>query len=343
MTRRAYRRRKETTIASLEQELQELRGNNEEKRKIFNDLHGFAEEEPHMTEPTNPRGGYTLSNDLPLSFQKSYEHKDYQSDLQVNPRSIEVNATKTPTPHYHAYDEISFTRRINRGATDKAFKLITSEHASPESFDGAFRPTLIKTPKQFLSQRRNPFVHIGSSGTYYLDTNSGNDVNRPKSRTGYSMGPFSASPTSFEIEIFDANDIKGYLRGRGLKNLPSADYVTAEVNVSDLDESPNDSSLVAISFRVPDSLLKIILKMGCAPFTFRVVNLEPKAFPLTPAKDGTWGDKLSSARDSSLSCNIHLIFTTLSDLDRGLCLGRAPGFRPSDVSSAIVVAIMAGF
>ncbi|KAI6716924.1 hypothetical protein JHW43_000657 [Diplocarpon mali] len=129
------------------------------------------------------------------------------------------------------------------------------------------------------------------------------------------MGPFSASPTSFEIEIFDANDIKGYLRGRGLKNLPSADYVTAEVNVSDLDESPNDSSLVAISFRVPDSLLKIILKMGCAPFTFRVVNLEPKAFPLTPAKDGTWGDKLSSARDSSLSCNIHLIFTTLSDLD----------------------------
>ncbi|KAK6586341.1 hypothetical protein PZA11_001398 [Diplocarpon coronariae] len=42
MTRRAYRRRKETTIASLEQELQELRGNNEEKRKIFNDLHGFA-------------------------------------------------------------------------------------------------------------------------------------------------------------------------------------------------------------------------------------------------------------------------------------------------------------
>jgi hypothetical protein len=38
-----------------------------------------------------------------------------------------------------------------------------------------------------------------------------------------------------------------------------------------------------------------------------------------------------------------LTFHSLELLDRGVCLGRAPGFRPSDVNAALIAAVKAGY
>jgi hypothetical protein len=182
--------------------------------------------------------------------------------------------SQLPLPSTHSYHEFSFARRIHRGAIEKAFKLITSTDPSDERFQRVFGFSLLyeskesiearlkrllnTTTKDTLQEWRAPFVHVGGSGTYYPMHES--DINgelMPKFRTGYSMGPFS-SPVSqaqenlddemkctlpgFEGEFFDANDVEGYLRGRGLDIPPAADYVTGEVDLLALTEIPSPKS-----------------------------------------------------------------------------------------------------
>ena len=155
-----------------------------------------------------------------------------------------------PLPSTHAYHEFSFARRIHRGAIERAFKLITSTDPSNERFQRVFgfcllyeskeviearlKRLLTRSTKDTLQEWRAPFVHVGGAGTYYpLHDSDINGELMPKFRTGYSMGPFS-SPVSqaqeildddmkcnlpgFEGEFFDANDVEGYLRGRGLNS-----------------------------------------------------------------------------------------------------------------------------
>jgi hypothetical protein len=100
-----------------------------------------------------------------------------------------------------------------------------------------------------------------------------NDEMMPKIRTGNSMGPFSEAIAltqdqffdddgmkcnfpGFEGEFFDANDVEGCLRSRGLDISPSADLVTAQLDLSSLVEvkspkSISESSAATVSPRTP--------------------------------------------------------------------------------------------
>lgn len=513
MAQRAYRHRKETTITSLEKQVQDLRGTNEEMSNIFISLYDFAvgkgllqrepefgqqlqstterflalakasanedghdethgedeklpdppsgrrtkgskgsptkrqvDVEAHIADPINPWGGYTMSkddtpdDDLAMDFP----HHNYESrgrnDLQVITRPTEDNASfpfdlmdlqqyrvEVPSiedfshnflpdvqpslPRTHAYNEFSFARRIQRGSIERAFRLITSKTVSPEAFNRTFGLTLMyetrenlearlrrglaKTNKESLSAWRNPFVHIGGSGTFYPDSDPSNEDLRPKLRTGYSIGPFSPVVTEaqdlfqeemrcnlpgFEGEFFDSNDVEGYLRGRGLNIPPSADLVTAEIDVSiftDASTPRSISTFDASSPKTPKSPLeKKLPDPFFASYNFDFSNPEPKAFPFPPLKYGSWDDQLNATDP-----NIDPIFSTLPNagsdlnlgrktpesvdgevpstekrlvtvnvnallnelLNRGVCLGRGAGFRPSDVNAAIVAAVKAGF
>ncbi|KAL5315488.1 hypothetical protein ACEPPN_016356 [Leptodophora sp. 'Broadleaf-Isolate-01'] len=514
MAQRAYRHRKETTITSLEKQVQDLRGTNEEMSNIFISLYDFAvgkgllQREPefgqqlqstterflalakasanedghdethgedekqadsqssrrtkgskgspkkrqddldaHTTNPVNPWGGYTMSkddtpdDDLTMDFpQPSYESRGRNADLQVITRPTEDNASfpfdlmdlqqyrvEVPSiesfsqnflpeaqpslPRTHAYSEFSFARRVQRGAIERAFRLITSKTVSPEKFNKAFGLTLmyetrenleerlrrgiLRSNKESLSAWHNPFVHIGGAGTFYPDSDPTNEELRPKLRTGYSMGPFSPAATDaqdlfkeemrcnlpgFEGKFFDANDVEGYLRGHGLDIPPSADFITAQIDVSifaDASTPKSSSSLDTSSPKTPESPVdRRLPDPFSASFSFNFNNPEPKAFPFPPLKYSSWDNQVNATDP-----NIDPIFTTVpnanSDLNegrhspesvdgevpftekrlvtvnvnillqeilsKGVCLGRAAGFRPSDVNAAIVAAVKAGF
>ncbi|KAK0122689.1 hypothetical protein ONS96_009725 [Cadophora gregata f. sp. sojae] len=473
MAQRAYRHRKETTITSLEKQVQDLRGTNEEMSNIFISLYDFAvgkgllqrepefgqqlqstterflalakatvhedsheeiheddvkqanvaserrtkgsksspkkrsAEEPPMEDPVNPWGGYTMykddtppDDDLAMTFpQHNYENRGRHADLEIITRPTEDNASfpfdlmdlqqyrvEVPSiedfsmnfmpelqpslPRTHAYNEFTFARRIQRGAIERAFRLITSKTVSPEVFDRAFGLTLMyetrenlearlrraitKTNKDALSQWKNPFVHIGGSGTFYPDSDPSNDDLRPKLRTGFSIGPFSPAATDardlfredmrcnlpgYEGQFFDSNDVEGYLRGRGLDIPPSADFITAEVDISVLTEagSPKSSSSLDTSPpKTPESPLgQRSADPSFVPYTFDFTNPEPKDFPFPPLKFGEW-----ETQEDGADANIDPIFSTLPNANFGENLRRqSPESVDGEVSILIFFSI----
>ncbi|KAH8665985.1 hypothetical protein BGZ60DRAFT_378628 [Tricladium varicosporioides] len=183
----------------------------------------------------------------------------------------------------------------------------------------------------------------------------------------------------FEGEFFDPNDVEGYLQGRGLEIPPAADYVTVQVDFSLLAEGSSTRSgststvMATLSPRTPKSpgqnLISVSLGMD------NLYNVDPNkpegdSFPF-PAIFSTWEnpDKNSSniepsfltiaGQDSSnenmelhrnehgasekktITLNVQTLLKEL--ISRGVCLGRSPGFRPSDVNTAILAAARAGY
>lgn len=267
-----------------------------------------------VSEPVAAWGGYTVNEDnspgdgLDLSFSQSHGNKRPE-DFQIVTRPTEDNASfpfdlmdlqtyrvevpqidnfsdsyfpplQPPLPNSYNYNEFSFARRIHRLATERAFRLFTSEnpkliarrqqvfglcllYESEEAIKSRLTRLMAKSTKETLQDWRAPFVHIGGAGTYYPMHNS--EVNgelMPKFRTGYSMGPFSPSAArveglmeedmrcslpGFEGEFFDPNDVEGYLRGRGFDIHPAAEFVSGELDLAELAEAPSPLSITSDS------------------------------------------------------------------------------------------------
>ncbi|KAF8867344.1 hypothetical protein BDZ45DRAFT_577234 [Acephala macrosclerotiorum] len=311
-----------------------------------------------------------------------------------------------PLPKTLSFGEFSFARRIQRAAIERGYKLITAENPPKKRFQEVFGLTLMYDNKENIAARlkkmlgssdkeslqhwRNPFVHIGGAGTFY--PNHDNDIDEdlmPKFRTGYSTGPFSPTVSQaqefmeedmrcnlpgYEGEFFDANDVEGYLRGRGLEIPAAADYVTAELDASILAEavSPRSDSVDTLptipSPRTPASPVDRILmnslakdynynKPGAKSFPFPITlwsmdgsgtdasnidpifntlpNMAPNQTPEAAVSDRSFTNK------RLVTINVNILLEGI--LDHGVCLGRAPGFRPADVNAAIVAAVKAGF
>jgi hypothetical protein len=437
MAQRAYRHRKETTITSLEKQVQELRGTNEEMSNIFISLYDYAvskgllqrepefgqqlqstterflalakstanDEENHdehskdgKSEPesgrktkkaktstekaqepeplsSQPWGGYFAKSESPIEEiqpqyleQQSYGQRNYQRDLEIITRPTEDNASfpfdlmdlqtyrvdvppvenfmqdfyseaQLPLPNTHNYAEFSFARRIQRGAIERAFRLITAKNPPEKRFNEVFgfcfmyesreavearlKRLLSSTANESLQEWKAPFVHVGGAGTFYpMHDNDVSEDLMPKFRTGYSMGPFSPSVVpiqekiqggmrlnlpGYEGEWFDPNDVEGYLRGRGLEIPPAADYITAELDLAILGEvsSPHsDSTITTVSPKTPQSPLdKVLAGGGNITYNFKFAEPEGKAFPF-PIGYADW-DNNDNVREAS---NIDPIF-----------------------------------
>lgn len=197
--------------------------------------------------------------------------------------------SQLPLPDTHAYTENSFARRLHRGSVEAAWQLITNPNPAPGVFEKVFgfclkyetkediiertKRQILSSSKDTLQNWRAPFTNIGRAGTFYpMHDEDVNDALMPKFRTGYSMGPFTEAIAQaqytyldetqrcnlpgFEGEFFDANDVEGYLRGRGLEFSPSADFVTAKLDLTLFveDSSPKSvsgSSVSTVSPRTP--------------------------------------------------------------------------------------------
>ncbi|RDL41815.1 uncharacterized protein BP5553_01794 [Venustampulla echinocandica] len=182
----------------------------------------------------------------------------------------------------------------------------------------------------------------------------------------------------FEGEFFDPNDVEGYLRGRGLNIPPSADAVTVQIDFSLLSESSSTNSSSAasvttiVSPSTPKSSIQDLLvqpqgfeesynfdpnQLNSGTYSFTSIqskpyptakesgNIEPSLFTMAdpnPATDTP--NTFSGKRQLEKSTIVMNVETLLEELiSRGVCLGRTPGFRPSDVNAAIVAAAKAGY
>ncbi|TVY33627.1 hypothetical protein LSUB1_G006838 [Lachnellula subtilissima] len=430
MAQRAYRHRKETTISSLEKQVQELRGTNEEMSNIFISLYDFAvgkgllqrepefgqqlqstternpkkHEEPESDRPkkkgrkSSPKtrqekkaatpeskspvwGGFPLGEqaraaveEIRMDYQpQNYESRSRQQDLQVITRPTEDNASfpwdfmdlqqynvnlpstedfsqvflpesQLPLPDTHSYTENSFARRLQRGAVEAAWQLVTNPSPPPGVFERVFgfcltyesRESIIdrtkrqirSSSKDSLQNWRAPFINVGRAGTFYPLRDGGDEL-MPKLRTGYSMGPFTEAIAQtqdefldesmrcnipgFEGEFFDANDVEGYLRGRGLDISSSADLVTAHLDLSLVEASPKSTSgstVSTVSPRTPRSPLADLLTESNGLSNAYKLDLNALPFPLGFA---SWDDDVSG-KDTS---NIDPIFYTTTEENSG--------------------------
>lgn len=287
-------------------------------------------QEPKATSPGSPVwGGFPICKsqtpieEINMDYQPNhYETRSRQQDLQVITRPTEDNASfpwdfmdnmdlqqyrvEVPAiedfsslflpesqpglPDTYSFTEITFARRLQRGAIEAALQLVSNPNPEPGVFERVFgfrltyqsreaimeraKTLLGRTSKDSLENWRAPFHHIGNAGTHYpIREEDMNDELMPKMRSGYSMGPFSEAVAltqdeffdddgmrcnfpGFEGEFFDANDVEGYLRSRGLDIPPSADLVTAQLDLSSLVEvkspkSISESSAATVSPRTP--------------------------------------------------------------------------------------------
>ncbi|CAG8983651.1 hypothetical protein HYALB_00004082, partial [Hymenoscyphus albidus] len=295
--------------------------------------------------------------------------------------------SQLPLPKTNAYQEISFARRLTRTALEGALRLAMQENPNPTTWKRAFgfsnryekkeaikarlMRRLAATRNDTLQHWQAPFTHVGGAGTFYPWDNTNEDF-VPRFRTGYSMGPFTPEVTQVEEvldddmhcklpglegEFFDANDVEGYLKSRGLDIPGSAETVTAQIDlsvISELGES-NSSSGSSVSPLTPENGGDVGMQM----YSLDPQKLDSEAYPfplasprfssaarnreMDPSFFALAGQEFAAARESAKK-TITLHVQTLVDqmVRRATCLGRTPGFRLSDVNAAIVAAVTAG-
>lgn len=344
-------------------------------------------------------------------------------------------------PKTFAYNELSLSRRIHRVSNEMALRLISSEDPRSQSrVDEVFRFTLMyrtkdqvkailknlvqRSSKDTLQNWKAPFVHVGGSGTHFpLAKDDPNWEFIPKFGTGYSMGPFKPEVTEaqqylddkmtclipgFEGYFFDANDVEGYLRQRGLEIDPAADYATIELDtlgIPDPSSTPksmdSDSTASNNTPLTPESVVETTLYSGektmdsfgidFSDSNFSVIDSKARCLPFplgfTPDWEGNNpGNSITDSADSmfyaklpppptktnsnagarvgqnnnkrtfTVDVNVliegmliyhpriacFLIFFVTEIIKKGVCLGRAPGFKPADVETALLTAVRAG-
>lgn len=247
--------------------------------------------------------------------------------------------SQPPMPDTLAYNEFSFARRIHRGALEKGFWLLSLENPPKQRFQevfgfslmylskeellSKFKSLLAGSTKETLQDWRKPFVHTGGSGTFYPMHDSDLDEElMPKFRTGFSMGPFSPRASAvqdsiqsdlrctlpgYEGDFFDPNDVEGYLRGRGLEIPPAADFVTAEIDLSEITSpksmTSSDSVLSSLSPQTPQSPAERGITENSYNYNFDFGKPEGKALPF-PIGYADWENN-GEAREAS---NIDPVF-----------------------------------
>jgi hypothetical protein len=208
---------------------------------------------------------------------------DYLDDL----RQYRVEIPHDPEAHHNIFDhmdilppvktlsqhETSFSRQLQRSASEQAYGIITSKSTPPSLLNRIFgfclqfesqeyitkklRRVLDATSKDPLYNWSAPFVHLGGSGTYYPPNENISGTPTPRFQSGMSMGPFPPPVVStrenlmenefrialpgFEGDFFDSNDVEKYLESRGINITSNSDFVTVDLNVLSMSIYDNQS------------------------------------------------------------------------------------------------------
>ncbi len=186
---------------------------------------------------------------------------------------------------------MTFGRRLQRTASERAWTLISMPNPPPKRFARVFGFCLLfesrdsikrrlgavveRNRRESLSNWEYPFLQLGGAGTHYDMTNYngdllGNqgtiDIRRPRSNTGFGTGPFNEKITEasalldknmrinlpgFSAEFYDCDEIEMYLRERGITMPGGADYVTVEIDMADFETTEDSPDVSSISALQP--------------------------------------------------------------------------------------------
>lgn len=137
-----------------------------------------------------------------------------------------------PVPNSFAAQEITFGRRFQRTAMERAWTLVTMPNPPQKRFSRVFGFCLLFEPLESIKERlrrgldrtaaeslnnwQYPFLQLGGSSTHFDNTTTGvqqqrvgnqgtADVMRPKNANGFSMGPFDAKTSAARDMLLDGS------------------------------------------------------------------------------------------------------------------------------------------
>lgn len=157
MAQRAYRNRKETTITSLEKQVQELRGANEEMNNMFITLHDLAVAEGLLQR--EPKFGQQLQSTFQrfLALAKTTAREDgCEEQGEESGRQIESDTSRRPkaskpTPRKQVVEE-SYVKEPT-----SAWGYIVSKDDSPDDdLPGDYQGTYVDKDKNDLQVLSRP-------------------------------------------------------------------------------------------------------------------------------------------------------------------------------------------
>lgn len=217
----------------------------------------------------NASFGFDLFDNYNNNFQQ-YRVEVPDATNYSNVWNIQEALPLTKTLSHH---ETTFGRHLHRAAIERGWRLISSKNPHPVRLLEVFgfclrfetkqeimeriRAGLDKTSKDPMYNWRHPFSHLGGAGTHYPpDERIGKAM--PQFDGGMSTGPwpqavlearekamidaFRISVPGFEGEFFDANDVEGYLKGRGIEIPPYVEFVDVNLDLIDLEDAPSPPS-----------------------------------------------------------------------------------------------------
>ncbi|RAQ42743.1 hypothetical protein AFGD_010040 [Aspergillus flavus] len=276
-----------------------------------------------------------------LSFSDEVEDKSNSCSTQIQ----QIEQLHSRDTHYtYSYQEKFFCRRLQRYSLEYAFRLFTDARSHPLEVYRVFRLVpCIQDRKQMYPYFRKlvsagvrdaleipnlPLYSIGGVGTHYPKKDClGNPIYPANTRTPKrvlglfqplgGMGEVDQEPDHRKFlelcgyggEWFDCRDVEGYLREQGV----------------DLDASSLFPS-------IHDQRIRHISQLDGDIHTYQSIN---------DYVSQTHEDTEIATLSGCLKSRMLDIERFLSMLLRGVCiLGRAPGFRRTDVEAAFKSAIM---
>jgi hypothetical protein len=223
------------------------------------------EEEQHGTRQRNSRTRKRLTEDSagPPSDLLDLQQFPMEVLQAQDPSHTFLSRSQMPRLNNNAH-KYSFAQRIQRGAIETSFKIITSTNPSMEQrVQQVFGLSLLRKSKETIKARlqmlidsstwdsiyewRAPFMS-GTDAYYPVYQNNVNREPGFQSRTTYSMSPFSPAVTQtqealeFNGDFLVPDDVEEYLRGRGLDILPAAEFITVDLNFLGISEVPLQKS-----------------------------------------------------------------------------------------------------
>lgn len=214
-------------------------------------LTGIAEPDPTpdyevITYPTLDNASFPFGLSSGFSFTSELTSSTTQPEFSsstTQPDFSDINLSSTlypslPLPNSYASQEVTFGRRFQRTALERAWTLVTMPNPPRKRFSRVFgfcllfeplesiktrlRRGLDRTAAESLNNWQYPFLQLGGSTTHFDTTTAttttagstthnrfGNqgtaDVMRSKNANGFSTGPFDAKTTAARDMLVDAN------------------------------------------------------------------------------------------------------------------------------------------
>lgn len=220
---------------------------------------------PQNTNENNQNSRYAMQAP---ARTRTYAPFTQVSTLIPSPRTSAIQPSFT-----YSFQELTFSRRLQRACLERAFHLLSTAHLRPSDFNRVFRlcrhyssrDELLRDFRSLLQHNvlqpldflNSPFLHLGGAGTHYpARDDNGRVLPRQSDWTIRRIGPYATRVQLEELrrsnrpdiiitpqleddmvtyggEWFDSQDVEGYLEELGVHIDAQASFAEAAVRTLD--------------------------------------------------------------------------------------------------------------